>query len=148
MITRRIPLLIAVGITLLTSGVARAQQGDNPLDAWKYPGATGIGAGRGGGASHMLVATTDGIDKVTAFYGKKLGIKLTPDQPGGHGLYGKDGEVWVSQDDSIQPGANSPPRPVTVRIFVQRTPQYHLTLVISAGKEKGRTHISVTHIAK
>src|SRR4051812_20172442 len=101
-------------------GVAGAQK-DDPAKAgadkpgfegWKYPGAKELGSGQGAGGYHAILATTDGLDKVEAFYEKKTGEKLKPDQAGGHGIGGGAGEARVFQDDSIQPGVRAGPRPV------------------------------------
>jgi hypothetical protein len=130
--------------------VAAAQRDGaaNPVDGWKYPGATLRAAGSGSKGGFMLLATTDPVDKVLAFYGKKVGAQLTEQPPGGTGLTGRDGEVSVFQDDSIQPGAKGELRPVAVHIVVQRTNDHYLALVISRAKGEDQTHISVTFISK
>jgi hypothetical protein len=127
---RRMLVVVAVGVSVLAAaawvGVAVAQKEDpaNRLEGWKYPGATQLGAGGGAGANHMVLTTSDELEKVAAFYGKKVGQKLSSDRsdrPGGTVLRGGDGEVSVFQDDSVQAGAKAELRPVVVRIFVQRT---------------------------
>ena len=95
-----------------------------------------------------MLATTDALDKVEAFYEKKTGEKLKPDQAGGRGIGGGAGEAHVFQDDSVQPGAKSEPRPVVVRILVNRTKGHDLTLVISRAKGEDHTHIALTYFPK
>jgi hypothetical protein len=125
---------------------------DKPgFEGWKYPGAMELGSGQGAGGFHAMLATTDRLDKVEAFYEKKTGEKLKPAQPGGHGIGsetgagGKAAKVRVFQDDSIQPGAKAEARPVMVRILVQRAKDYDLTLVISQAKGEDHTHIALTY---
>jgi hypothetical protein len=94
------------------------------------------------------------LDKVVAFYEKKTGEKLAPDQPGGNGIGGENGvggkvvEARVFQDDSVQPAARSEPRPVVVRILVQRAKDYDLTLVVSRAKGEDHTHVALTCFPK
>lgn len=154
---RRVLLLLSLGIVSLVAatwvGLALAQNQDSAsrLGGWKYPGAKQLGSGSGAGGDFMVQATTDSIDKVKAFYGKKVGQKLSPDRtdpPGGMGLYGRDGELSVFQDDSVQPGPKAELRPVVVCIFVQRTKDHYLTLVITRAKGEDQTHISITSFTK
>src|SRR5262249_34078935 len=142
MVMRQIIVLLAGFLLTLgvTAGVgfAVAQKdatgkggGDKPgFAGGKYPGAKGLCSGQGAGGYHAVLATTDALDKVEAFYQKQTGEKLKPDQPGGHGIGGGAGEFRVYQDDSIQPGVRGGPRPVVLRILVQRTKGHDLTLVV------------------
>ena len=135
-------------------GPAKAGDDKPGLEGWKYPGAKELASGAGSGGYYMVLATTDGLDKVLAFYGKKTGEKLTGDQPGGHGISGETGtgdkepEAHVFQDDSVQPGAKAELRPVVVRVLVQRTKAHDLTLVISKAQGEDYTHIALTYFPK
>ncbi|MBV9125230.1 MAG: hypothetical protein JO112_17885 [Planctomycetes bacterium] len=147
---RRILVLLVVGIPsiILASGMGVASaQPANPLDGWKYPESIQIAAGSGGG-NFLVLATPDALDKVVAFYNQKVGKKLTSDIPGATLLRGGNGEVWMDQDDSVQPGPNAERRPVVVRIFVERAKDHYLTLVITHAKGEDQTHISLTYIPK
>ena len=115
------------------------------FEGWKYPGSKELGSGQGAGGFHAMLTTTDGLDKVESFYERKTGQKLKPDQAGGHGIGGGEGEAHVLQDDSIQPGVKGGPRPVVVRVFVQRAKGHNLTLVISRAKGEDDTHIALTY---
>jgi len=127
---------------------AKAAADKSGFEGWKYPGATELGSGQGAGGYHAMLATTDALDKVEAFYEKKTGEKLKPDQAGGSGIGGGAGEARVFQDDSVQPGAKSEPRPVVVRILVNRTKGHDLSLVISRAKGEDHTHIALTYFPK
>src|SRR5262249_46186913 len=113
-------LLLALGVGAGV-GVAVAQKeappkpaGDKPgFDGWKYPGAKELASGQGAGGHHAMLATSDELEKVVAFYEKKTGEKLTPDAPGGSGIGGGAGEARVFQDDSVEPGGKAD-RPVVV----------------------------------
>lgn len=158
MATRQIIVLLAGLLLILGAvawiGVAVAQKeakagGDKPaFEGWKYPGAKELWSGQGAGGFYAILATTDGLDKVEAFYEKKTGEKLKPDQAGGHGIGGSAGEARVFQDDSIQPGVRAGPRPVVVRVLVQRAKGHDLTLVISRAKGEDHTHIALTYFPK
>jgi hypothetical protein len=137
-----------VGVTLvLKEGTAKAAADKPDFEGWKYPGAKNVGSGEGAGGHHAMLATTDGLDKVLAFYEKKVGEKLTPDAPGGSGIGGGDGKAEVFQDDSVQPGTKEA-RPVVVRILVRRMKEYDLTLVISRAKGEDYTHVALTYFPK
>jgi len=154
MTTRRILLLLAVAIPSLAAaiwiGVALAQT-EGPakaLDGLKYPGATQLGSGGGPGRAFMVQATSDGLGKVLAFYGKKVGARLTPEHPGGMGFRSDEEKVSAFLDDSVQPGPKAQERPVAVHIAVQRTKDHFLTLVISRAKTEDQTHISLTYVTR
>jgi hypothetical protein len=123
---RRVLALLAVGIPALAAvtwvGVALARQQDSPLEGWKYAEATQFCNAGGANGAFMVLATTDGMEKVVAFYEKKLGgKKLTADHAGGAAWrIGKEGDVEAFQDNSVQPGAKGEPRPVVVRILAER----------------------------
>jgi hypothetical protein len=160
MTMRRITTVIAVLLLMLGAvawlGVAEAQKdtpteaaADKPdFEAWTYPGAKELGSGQGAGGFYAMLATTDGLNKVEAFYEKKTREKLKPDQAGGHGIGGGAGEARVFLDDSVQPGAKKAERPVVVRVLVQQTKTYDLTLVITRAKGEDYTHIALTYFPK
>jgi hypothetical protein len=144
-----------IGVAVAQKGALPKQAGDKSgFEGWKYPGAKELASGQGAGGHQAVLATTDGLDKVVAFYEKKTGEKLTPDQPGGSGIGGENGvggkvvESRVFQDDSVQPGAQSEPRPVVVRILVQRAKGYDLTLVVRRAKGEEHTHVALTYFPK
>jgi hypothetical protein len=132
------------------AGIAVGENDDVPkvkFDGWKYTGATELGTGPvGPGGHYAVLATTDGLDKVVAFYEKKTGEKLTTDSPGGQASRGGAEEAWACLDDSVQPGVKHEMRLVTVRVFVQRKKEYYVTLVISRAKGEDHTHISLTYL--
>lgn len=147
--------LLVMGATSFCS-VAVAQKEEPPktgaekprFEDWKYPKAKELSSGQGAGGSHAVLTTTDDLDKVIAFYEKKTGQTLKVDQPGGQSISGGAGEARLFQDDSIQPGIKSEPRPVVVRILVQRATSYDLTLVISKAKGEDYTHIAMTYFSR
>ena len=163
---RRTILFLTTFFVILGSGTwfgvavaqndSQAKAGDDKpgLEGWKYPGAKELASGEGAGGYYAVLATTDGLDKVEAFYGKKVGEKLTPDHAGGSGIGGETGtggkatEAHAFADDSVQPGAKSESRPVVVRVLVQRTKAHDLTLVISKAQGEDYTHISLTYFPR
>jgi hypothetical protein len=156
------PIIVLLAAILLVVGAAAwngyaiAQKDAPPKESvdkpgferWKYPGAKELGSDQGAGGFHAMLATTDDLDKVVAFYEKKTGEKLKADQPGGHGIGGGEGESRAFQDDSVQPGVKAEQRPVVVRILVQRAKSYDLTLVITKAKGEDHTHVALTYFPK
>jgi hypothetical protein len=147
-------LLPALLVAVVWIGIAPAQKNDpaKKLDDWKYPEATLVSSGGVGDANHLLLVTKDPLEKVAAFYGKKVGQKLSNkpgDPPGGSGVSGGTNGLTFFQDDSAEPGSGPiKRRPVTVRIFVEHSKDHDLTLVISRGDAEEQTHIYVNYVPK
>jgi hypothetical protein len=119
------------------------------MEDWQYPGSKELASGFAGSAWYVRWSSSDDLEKVIAFYEKKVPAKLTPDKPGGSTITKKDRRLFCLQDDSVEPSdskANkNSPRPVTIRILVLNEPWNKLSLVISRAKEERHTHIALTN---
>jgi hypothetical protein len=86
-----------------------------------------------------ILTTPDPIEKVVAFYAKKLGTPPAPGEPGaGAAVKEADAKAVSIQDDSAG-------RPLTLRVFVVNRADTATTLVVSRAAGEKETHIAWTH---
>jgi hypothetical protein len=119
------------------------------LKSWKYPGSKELAIGAVDHGRYVQWSTDDPLEKVFAFYSKKMApMKFNVDKPGA-GIIKQEGR-WISsfQDDSVEaldPKADrNPERPVTVRVLVEDGAWGSVVVVISRAKEEAHTHIALT----
>jgi hypothetical protein len=154
-------ILFALGATAVSAVwlaaplMSRAQVAEQPrmtlmgtLSEWKYPDSNLLGGATMSDGGNPLVpdvkcrailATPDPIDKVIAFYSKKV---KTPPAAGGAdaqaAVKDADAKAVVTQDDSDG-------RPITLRVIVVTKADTTTTLVISRAREEKETHIAWSH---
>jgi hypothetical protein len=118
------------------------------LSEWKYPGsrmAGGASMSDGGNPlvqsikCRALLATSDSVEKVVAFYTKKVQSTRAAKQRDSLGeVKAGDGASVSIQDDSAG-------RPLSVHIIVVNKVDTSTTLVISRAKDEKETHIAWLH---
>jgi hypothetical protein len=118
------------------------------LSDWKYPGSNMLGGATmsDGGNPRVvdvkcraILITPDPIEKVVAFYAKKLDTSPTPGEPGaGAAVKEADAKAVSIQDDSAG-------RPLTLRVFVVNRVDTTTTLVVSRAAGEKETHIAWMH---
>jgi hypothetical protein len=154
-------MLLALGVPaaaglLATALLLRPAQAAPPaqislmqtLSAWRYPGSTQLrGASMSDGGNPLvqsikcqaILTTADPIEKVVAFYQKKVGTPAVTGRPEEKGaVKGADARSVATQDDSAG-------RPVAVRVIVVNKADTSTTLVISRADAEKETHIAWLH---
>ncbi len=143
-----VPVVVVAGITILL-GSEQGQKTD--IEKWAYPDANRLSAAGGAGLEQSLYVTSDDLEKVLKFYGKKIGQKLSGNDsaPAGGVVAGSDKQMG-SFDDSAQPyddkAKNYPRRAVAMHIATQDTKEYTVTVVISRVPGENHTHIAMTYV--
>jgi hypothetical protein len=121
------------------------------LSEWQYPGSKWVdGASMSDGGTPPLQAvkcktilvTPDPIEKVIAFYEKKLG---TVDAAGPEPAKAR---TEKSEPNSVSVQDDSKGRPLTLRVFVVNRGDTSTTLVISRAEGEKETHIAWSHLIR
>jgi hypothetical protein len=121
------------------------------LSEWQYPGSKWIdGASMSDGGTppqqavkcRTILVTPDPIEKVIAFYEKKLG---TGDAAGPEPAKAK---AEKSEPNSVSVQDDSKGRPLTLRVFVVNRGDTSTTLVISRAEGEKETHIAWSHLIR
>ena len=116
------------------------------ISEWSYPGARPLaGASMSDGGNPLVqdvkcqavLTTRAPIEKVVAFYAKKLGTDPVADRQE-PGAKDEDARSVAAQDDSEG-------RPVRVCVFVVNRQESATTLAISRGRDEKETHIGWLH---
>jgi hypothetical protein len=143
------PSAVVMTIAILLMSAAQANGPQEPksllqiLGEWKYPGSTMLdGASMSDGGNPLvqsvkcksILTTPDPIDKVIAFYTKKL----VPPPAAAVDLASAAATSVSTQEDSQD-------RPLTLKVFVVNTVDTSTTLVISRAVDEKETHISWQH---
>jgi hypothetical protein len=94
--------------------------------------------------------TAEKIEKVRAWYEKKLGIDHDPDL--GHGgtrAHAGQGTVSeVANNSTDQHNGIDKPRPVKVYVLLQDSPRHWLQVVLTRADTEKETHIVVTYVTR
>ena len=118
------------------------------LSEWRYPDSTWVdGATMSDGGTppvqaikfKTILTTPDPIEKVIAFYAKKLGA----DEPAGSPP--AKAKTPTSEPNSVSVQDDSKGRPLTLRVMVVNQGETSTTLVISRAEGETKTHISWSH---
>jgi hypothetical protein len=146
-------LIGLVGLTVPLPGQEKGKTDKDSktlADEFTYPGAEKLTTAarptaEGPGIFSAKYTSADGWGKVAAFYRKKLGLKgeeiiINPGfEPGIRGSV---------LDDSSQPKGPGQvigePRPVSLVVFLKKTPAAIVNVVISRAKDEKVTHIVLT----
>jgi hypothetical protein len=118
------------------------------LAEWKYPGSRmldGASMSDGGNAQvqsvkcQTILTSADPVEKVVAFYSKKLGITQS------NGPRDAGSEVKVAEARSVSAQDDSQGRPLRLRVIVVNQAESSTTLVISRAEGEQETHIAWSH---
>jgi hypothetical protein len=108
----------------------------NPLEQYRYPKAEGVGGfARAGNMYCQRLTSSDDFEKVAEFYQKKVGSGLGELKPDS---IRSTGSGQAAIDDSGE-------RSVSLRMWIDHTDAYSLTIVVSRTKDEKVTHIVVSY---
>ncbi len=136
---------VCIGLCILSASIATRtldiaaadeKKTPHPLEQYRYPKAEAErGAAQTGNMYCETLTTADDFNKVAEFYHKKIGKDLAELKPN---------IIQTTSDGraAIDASAN---RSVSLRIWVDQTDSYSLTVVVSRTADEKSTHIAISY---